>query len=226
LFVPTLKLKSLAYRTPQNITNVNKFYFKKILLDIRNTNGYCTRVTNTPLCNTKISLTDKTYCDNSTVSPIISTRDEILVTQRCVDLTNNYTSDCIKYTKDSNKYQPFQARLEESINNLNISSVSNDEITKQPTPEKVVGCKKDSQQLHQITTKSGNIVNINSCKPNPKGGYQFCLSIVSSVLIMIGIYVAYVFGLFLFFLFVDYIVTEHPDLALLIVLFCLFSVFL
>jgi hypothetical protein len=130
MFVPTLKVKSLACKTPQNITNVNKVYFKKILLDTRKTNGYCTRATNTPLCNTKISLTDKTYCDNSTVPPIISTGGEILLTQSCVDLTNNFSSDSLKYTKDSNKSQPFQARLEESINNSNISSVSNNEITK------------------------------------------------------------------------------------------------
>jgi hypothetical protein len=219
MFVPTLKLKSLAYRTPQNITNVNKFYFKKILLDTRTTNGYCTRAT-----NTKISSNEKTYCDKSIVPPMIST-GELLLSQNYVDLTNNHTPNCIKYTEDSNKSQPLQARLEELINDSNISSVSNDEITKQPTSDKGMGCKKDSQQLHQITTKSANIVKINSCKPNSKGRYQFGLAIISSVLIMVGIYVAYVFGL-LFFLFVDYIVTEHPDLAWLIVLFCIFIVFL
>jgi hypothetical protein len=131
MFVPTLRLRSLAYKTPQNITNVNKFYIKKFLIDTRNTNGYCTHAVNTPLCNTKISLTDKKYCYKSTVPPIISTGGEILLSQRCVDLTNNLSSDSLKYTKQHLEASPIPTSNIEAINNSNTSSLSNDEIAKQ-----------------------------------------------------------------------------------------------
>jgi hypothetical protein len=131
MFVPTLRLRSLTYKTPQNITNVNKVYFKKILLDTRTTNGYCTRAVNTPSCNTKISLTDKTYCDKSTVPPIISTGGEILLRQNHVDLSNNFSSDSLKYTKKYLEASPIPTSNINSINESNTSSFSNDEITEQ-----------------------------------------------------------------------------------------------
>jgi hypothetical protein len=143
MFVPTLRVKSLAYKTPQKIATVNSVHLKRFTFETRTSTEYCTPAVNEQPCDKKNPLADK-YCEKSKVQQTVGTNGEILLIPNYADLKNNCTSDGINYINDSNKDQVFRPDSGSSTiitsnvddpNKSNISTPLNDEITKQTNTE-------------------------------------------------------------------------------------------
>jgi hypothetical protein len=215
MFVPTLRINSLAHKIPRNSTNLNRVYLNKFKFDT-NGNGYCTRVINTP--------TDKTYHNRSVIQiPIIrSTGGESLLSQSYIDLKNNLSSDSMKYTNGSNRCELFQApegstslsNVEDTTNKSNLTSLNDTDSLK---IDKSLGRKRKSEHPRKMMT---DIYTINGTGTKL---INLCLMVSTPVLLMVCVASFVTLGFVLFFSIADFIL-EHPEFALCVVLFCLFLI--
>jgi hypothetical protein len=209
MFVPTLRLNSLAYKIHRNSINLNQVNVNKFTFDTRRSNKYCTRVINIP------------------TNEIRSTGGEILLSP-LVDFKNNLTFNSVNCANVFNKHKGIQAYsqeittffdVEDTTNNPNTVTQSSDQVKKQPPAEtltRVDDLMDDKSKFDQIMTNGHILKEIGTKLVN----FSFAISLAA--LVVACVIVAFIWGSWLCIEIIQ-LVLLHPKLSLSMALGCVFT---